>query len=105
MSNEVDIVNQIIEIINKQIGMLFLGWFSVVIGLIIKDILTSIIFGIMFYLDQQFKEGDIIFIDGEEAIIQKIGLTITVFKIRETSRWRYVKNDKIRYLKLEKKVE
>lgn len=98
-------LEQLAALLKIEIGSIIIGWIAIIIGLVLKDILTSVTFGIMFYLDPQFKEGDKVYIDDEEAIIQKIGFSITIFKITETSRWRYIKNEKIRYHKLEKQVE
>lgn len=100
-----DNLEELITLLKIETGTIIIGWIAVVVGLVVKDILTSFAFGLMFYLDPQFVEGDAVYIDGEEAIIQKIGLTVSVFKIVETSRWRYIKNEKIRYHKLEKQVE
>lgn len=93
------------EALKLEAGSIIIGWIVVVAGLVLKDILASVAFGTMFYLDPQFKEGDSVFIDGEKAVISKIGMTTTIFKIVETSRWRYIKNTRIRNHKLEKQVE
>lgn len=98
-------LNYIIDALKLEIGTIIIGWIIIVIGLVVKDILTSFAFGVMFYLDPQFKEGDIVYIDNDEAIIQKIGISVTIFKVMETGRWRYIKNEKIRYHRLEKQVE
>jgi small-conductance mechanosensitive channel len=98
-------IDQLVNLLKIEAGTIIIGWIAVVIGLVLKDILTSLAFGIMFYLDPQFVEGDVVYIDGEKAIIQKIGISVTIFKIYDTSRWRYIKNEKIRYHKLEKQVE
>ena len=67
--------------------------------------------GIAFKLNPQFKEGDKVILDGERALIVKIGMTETVFGITKTGGewdgdyiWRYVPNDRIPFLKLEKVV-
>lgn len=96
---------QFIKVLELRASSIILGWLLIVLGLIIKDLLTSAAFGLMFYLDPSFKEGDKVWFDGEKAVIQKIGLAVSVFKMLETGRWRYVKNEKIRYHKLEKEVE
>ena len=93
------------EALKLEVSSIILGWIAIVGGFVIKDILTSVAFGLMFYLDPQFQEGDTVYIDGEKSIISKIGITTTIFKIIETSRWRYVKNGSIRKHKLEKQME
>lgn len=80
-------------------------WMAItfVFTLLFKDILTTLLYGFLFYLDKNFNEGDEVLLDGEEALIVKIGIRKTVFMMKKTGNWRYVVNDKIRYLKLEKK--
>ena len=100
-----EVLSSLTQVLSIEIGTLVLGWFAFVIGMVIKDLLTAATFGVLFYLDPQFTEGDTVYIDGDEAIIQKIGLSVTIFKVMETGRWRYIRNEKIRYHKLEKLVE
>ncbi len=75
-----------------------------IFGLLAKDILTTITYGLMFYFDRSFDEGDEVFLDDQRALIIKIGIRKTCFQIQENSEthWRYIPNDKIRYAKLEK---
>ena len=100
-----EVLSSLTQVLSIEIGTLVLGWFAFIIGMVIKDLLTAATFGVLFYLDPQFTEGDTVYIDGDEAIIQKIGLSVTIFKVIETGRWRYSRNEKIRYHKLEKLVE
>lgn len=69
-----------------------------------KDILTTITYGLMFYFDRSFNEGDNVYLDDQRALIIKIGIRKTCFQIQENdeTHWRYIPNDKIRYAKLEK---
>lgn len=79
---------------------------SFIIGLVLKDLCVSFVSGLLFYLNAQFKEGDEVFVDGERALIVKIGFRQTVFGV-DNGRgytWRYVQNDRIKFLKLEKVV-
>jgi hypothetical protein len=62
-------------------------------------------------MNKSFQEGDKVILDGERALIVKIGLTQTVFGITKSNGewdgdyvWRYVPNERIPYLKLEKVV-
>ena len=54
-----------------------------------------------------FNEGDKCILEGEEAIIVKIGLRSTVFGLY-TDRgytWRVIANERLEYLKLEKVID
>ncbi len=77
----------------------------VVIGLMIRDYATKIARGLTFSFNKTFREGDKVLLDNETAIIVKVGLTQTVFGITKESGdyiWRYVPNERIVMLKLEK---
>ena len=99
--------SQITQLLLPYIGMVMI----VIIGFMIKDYATKLSKGIAFSMNNQFKEGDKVILDGERALIVKIGLTQTVFGIEKDSGqfrgdyvWRYVPNEKISNLKLEKVV-
>ena len=96
---------QITDIILPYVGMVLI----IIFGFMIKDYATKMSKGIAFSLNKQFKEGDHVLLDGERALIVKIGLTQTVFGITKSNGefdgdyvWRYVPNVRIDYLKLEK---
>ena len=98
---------EITELLLPYIGMVMI----VIIGFMIKDFATKMSKGIAFSMNKQFQEGDHVLLDGERALIVKIGLTQTVFGIQKTNGefdgdyiWRYVPNERIDYLKLEKIV-
>ncbi len=98
---------EITEFLLPYIGMVMI----VIIGFMIKDFATKLSKGIAFSMNKQFKEGDKVVLDGERALIVKIGMTQTVFGIeKDTGQfrgdyvWRYVPNEKIDTLKLEKVV-
>ena len=98
---------EITELLLPYIGMVMI----VIIGFIIKDFATKMSKGIAFSMNKQFQEGDHVLLDGERALIVKIGMTQTVFGIQKTNGefdgdyiWRYVPNERIDYLKLEKIV-
>ena len=57
-------------------------------------------------MNREFNPGDIVLLDNEEAVIINIGLTKTVFeKVNDRGIvWRYVPNERLAYLKLEKVV-
>ena len=54
-----------------------------------------------------FKEGDKVILDGQVAMIIKIGFTQTVFGVysEDGYTWRYIPNQKIDSIKLEKVVD
>ena len=96
---------EITEFILPYIGMVLI----VVFGFMIKDFATKMSKGIAFSMNKQFQEGDHVLIDGERALIVKIGLTQTVFGVTKSNGefdgdyvWRYVPNERIEFLKLEK---
>jgi len=97
----------------SDISFNFATWLSpiLVVGItfvtvmMLRDSLTSIAKGMKFRFDPTFKEGDVVFIEGERAIIVKLGMMKTVFGVTKddgTYCWRYIPNTRIEYLKLEK---
>ena len=95
------------EFLLPYIGMVMI----VIFGFMLKDFATKMSKGIAFSMNKQFKEGDHVLIDGERALIVKIGFTQTVFGITKSNGefdgdyvWRYVPNERIDFLKLEKIV-
>ena len=83
-------------------------WITILISLIvalwIQDFATKFMQGLKFRLNPSFKDGDHVYLDGEFANIVKIGASTTVFGIMNGRGyvWRYVPNERIPYLKLEK---
>ena len=61
----------------------------------------------MMKFDPAFNEGDEVLLDGELAMIVKIGARQTVFGVYSERgyTWRYVPNERIPYLKLEKVIK
>lgn len=88
------------------------GAVALIISLWLKDTAGKIIKGLSFKFSPQFSEGDEVVLDGERAIIVKIGFSQTVFGIYRTNAnstkinhyWRYVPNERIPYLHIEKIV-
>ena len=78
--------------------------FSIVVTLWVKDFATGLAKGIKFQMNPAFREGDKVILDGRDAIIVKIGISETVFGIYSDRgyTWRFVPNEKIATLKLEK---
>jgi hypothetical protein len=79
---------------------------SIILALMIKDWATSLAKGLKFKLNNAFNPGDLVLLDGEEAVIITIGITKTVFeKVNDRGIvWRYVPNERLAYLKLEKVI-
>ena len=79
---------------------------SIIMAMMIKDWATSLAKGIKIKLNTAFNPGDIVILDDEEAVIIAIGITKTVFeKVDERGIvWRYVPNERLAFLKLEKVV-
>tara|TARA_B100000780_G_scaffold226114_1_gene165298 strand:+ start:1051 stop:1458 length:408 start_codon:yes stop_codon:yes gene_type:complete len=96
---------ELTELIMPYIGMVII----VVLGFMFKDFVTKLSKGIAFQMNKQFQEGDHVLLDGERALIVKIGMTQTVFGVTKIGGeldgdyiWRYVPNERIEFLKLEK---
>lgn len=102
------IENQIAEFI----GPFMTGAIALIVSLWLKDSAGKIVKGLSFKYLGQFKEGDEVILDGERALIVKIGFSITVFGIYRTNSnstkinhyWRYVPNERIPFLHIEKIV-
>ena len=79
---------------------------SIIIALMIKDWATSFARGMRFKMNGEFNPGYIVLLDGEEAVIITIGMTKTVFEKvgKRGIVWRYVPNERLSFLKLEKIV-
>ena len=106
---------QSIESLSSDLTELILPWVAVlmsaIIAFMLKDFVSSFSKGIKFKFNPQFREGDKVILDSERALIVKIGLTETVFGVTKTSGefdgdyvWRYVPNERISFLKLEKLI-
>ena len=103
----IELSNQLSELITPFIVALLM----LVISLWFKDFATKIAKGLSFSMNKSFQEGDKVILDGERALIVKVGLTQTVFGITKSKGewegdyvWRYVPNERIPFLKLEKVV-
>ncbi|MBR20269.1 MAG: hypothetical protein CMA64_09040 [Euryarchaeota archaeon] len=89
----------------------FIGpWIAILISISaafwFKDFAINMMQGLKFKLNPAFNEGDSVILDGNDAIIVKIGLRESVFGIYSEKgyTWRYVPNNRIPFLKLEKIV-
>ena len=99
----------------EQLGLdvtdLLMPWISVLISFLVaiwmKDYATSLAKGLKFKMNPAFNEGDEVLLDGELSMIVKIGTRETVFGVYSDRgyTWRYVPNERIPYLKLEKVIK
>ena len=80
---------------------------TLLVGLSIRDWATAFVKGARFRFDPSFAEGDKVILDDQQAMIIKIGLNTTVFGVYgdDGYTWRFVPNERIAMLKLEKIVD
>ena len=103
-------MNSEIALESAKITEFILPWFGILLSLMIamwvKDFATALAKGLKFKMNPAFKEGMKVILDGKDAIIVKIGATETVFGVYSDRgyTWRYVPNEKISGLKLEKVI-
>ncbi len=97
--------------VGLQVGELLTPFIIALVSLVVtlwfKDYATKIAKGMAFQMNKSFGEGDKVILDGEKALIVKIGLTETVFGITKENgdyHWRFVPNERIPLLKLEKVI-
>ena len=97
--------------LSMDLSNMLLPWIGVLISLVVaiwfKDFATGLAKGLKFKWDPAFKEGDEVLLDGELAMIVKIGVSKTVFGVYSDRgyTWRYVPNERIPVLKLEKVIK
>ena len=103
MLDQANVANDITQLIMPLIGVLVSG----IIALSIKVYVTKMAKGLAFAMNKSFNEGDHVILDKEPAIIVKVGATQTVFGLTKpdgTYTWRYVPNERIPALRLERVV-
>ena len=96
------------EIQLSQFYVEFIGFtLTLIVALAMRDWATSLIKGLKFKMNKAFQEGDKVILDGCPALIVRIGMSETVFGVynKDGYTWRYVPNERIAYLKLEKIVD
>ena len=94
-----ELTHLILPSISILISIVFVFWF--------KDFATSLAKGLKFKQNPLFNEGDKVLLEGQDAIIVKIGLRSTVFGLY-TDRgytWRVIANERLEYVKLEKIID
>ena len=100
-----------LDTLSMEFSDLLLPWVGVLISLVVaiwfKDFATGLAKGLKFKMNPAFQEGHEVLLDGELAMIVKIGMTETVFGIYSDRgyTWRYVPNERIPMLKLEKVIK
>ena len=100
-----------IDTLSMDVNNMLLPWIGVLISLIvtiwIKDLAAGLAKGLRFKMNPAFNEGDEVILDGELSMIVKIGVRETVFGIYSERgyTWRYVPNERIPVLKLEKVIK
>ena len=100
------------ELINRipELTDLILPWLGIMLSVVVfmwfKDYALQISKGLKFKLDPHFQEGDQVWLEEAQAGIVKIGLSSTVFGIVNGRGyiWRFVPNESIFDMKLEKIV-
>ena len=91
-----------------KLTQLLVPWIAILLSIIIafwlKDFAQNFLVGFKFRMSRAFNEGDKVLLDGNDAIVVKIGIRDTVFGVYSDKgyTWRYVPNVRIPYLKLEK---
>ena len=93
-----EITNLLMPFISALLLLVITLWF--------KDFATGIAKGLKFKMNKAFNEGDTVILDGNDALIVKVGLSETVFGVYSDKgyTWRYVPNERIPMLKLEKVI-
>ena len=103
-------MNSEIAVESAKITQFILPWRGILLSLMIaiwvKDFATAMAKGLKFKMNKSFQEGQKCILDGKDAIIVKIGTTETVFGVYSDRgyTWRYVPNEKIANLKLDKVI-
>lgn len=104
-------VTDISNIVSMEFAALMMPWItilaSLVLAALIRDWVTSFVKGIKFKLWPNFNPGDKVILDDEEAVIVSIGMMTTVFSKIDSEGivWRYVPNERIPFLKLERVIQ
>lgn len=100
-----------LDTLSMEFSDLVIPWIGVLISLVVaiwfKDFATGLAKGLKFKMNPAFQEGHEVLLDGELSMIVKIGMTETVFGVYSDRgyTWRYVPNERIPMLKLEKVIK
>ena len=97
--------------LSLDITNFIMPWIAILVSLIaafwLKDFVQQFLIGLKFKMNPAFNEGDEVLLEGEDAMIVKIGARETVFGVYSDRgyTWRYIQNARIPFLKLEKVVK
>ena len=97
--------------LSLDITNFIMPWIAILVSLIVafwlKDFVQQFLIGLKFKMNPAFNEGDEVLLEGEDAMIVKIGARETVFGVYSDRgyTWRYIQNARIPFLKLEKVVK
>ena len=82
------------------------GWIAVTFGLgfFFKESIMNIIQGMQIFMGNDFNNDDVIYISGREARIVRVGMTKTVFYMKDRGTKMVVPNEKLKNLTLEKRL-
>ena len=96
--------------LSMDLTVMIMPWIAILISLVIaiwfKEFATGLAKGLKFKMNKAFNAGDQVILDGQDAVIVSIGTSETVFGIYSDKgyTWRYVPNERIAMLKLEKVI-
>ena len=82
------------------------GWIAVTfaLGFFFKESIMNIIQGMQIFMCNDFNNDDVIYISGREARIVRVGMTKTVFYMKDRGTKMVVPNEKLKNLTLEKRL-
>ena len=106
MKELADINTMSIELVELITPMLVI-MLALILTLMVRDFASNFINGLKFRMHSSFQEGDQCILDGENAVILKIGFYETVVQI-DNGRglvWRFLPNERIKFYKLEKVIK
>ena len=97
--------------LSMDLTVMIMPWIAILISLVIaiwfKEFATGLAKGLKFKMNKAFNAGDRVLLDGQDAVIVSIGTSETVFGIYSEKgyNWRYVPNERISIIKLEKVIQ
>ena len=82
------------------------GWMAVTLalGFFFKESIINMMQGMQIFMGNDFNNDDIIYISGREARIVRVGMTKTVFYMKDRGTKMVVPNEKLKNLTLEKRL-
>ena len=83
------------------------GWIAVTfaLGFFFKESIINMMQGMQIFMGSDFNNDDIIYISGREARIVRVGMTKTVFYMKDRGTKMVVPNEKLKNLTLEKRLQ